>query len=267
MSAASEFYPRWCFYCRTPHESPLALRAHVAHAHPDSFRENRYRKEKGAEPIDRRTTDMNLPNDASEEAVTKSTRKNKRRVWIGNIKIVVLVLLLSASSAGIGWGWGYNTRVSQECSGVGGNWAAHTQICQGPKGPLKLQLGTTSNSGRITGMDTTENTPEFLSTDPKGWALQVGLYLKTVASVDAVDLDVIERKFAAAIEAGRADQTTTALKPLSEYQYGDFVEVYDLGLWVPARVAESDQATGLVSVDTERGPKTIQSTRSIRPHA
>lgn len=54
-------------------------------------------------------------------------------------------------------------------------------------------------------------------------------------------------------------------KPLALYQYGDRVEVYHQGQWVPGRVHSNDPATRLLIVDTESGPRTLNSTRAIRP--
>lgn len=54
-------------------------------------------------------------------------------------------------------------------------------------------------------------------------------------------------------------------KPLALYQYGDRVEVYHQGQWIPGQVQSNDVATRLVIVDTEQGPRTVNSTRVIRP--
>lgn len=125
-------------------------------------------------------------------------------------------------------------------------------------------------------MDDTQNPTDFdsTSTEPQVWARHLLDYVRSTEP-DALDEQVIAQHFDTAMKnAYKAASNSTAapaaeapLKPLAAYAYGDRVEVYHHGLWIPGQVAEVNAATRLVSVDTESGPKTIQSTRSIRPLA
>lgn len=53
-------------------------------------------------------------------------------------------------------------------------------------------------------------------------------------------------------------------KALAAYSYGETVEVWVLAEWVPGSVAEEATA-GVLVVNTERGPRSIGSTRGVRP--
>lgn len=85
-----------------------------------------------------RTTDMNQHDEAFERGMVRGRRSAKRRLWYGNIRVVVLMILLVGSSMGIGWGWGYNVRVSEQCAALGGQWQAHALTCVGPEGEIPL---------------------------------------------------------------------------------------------------------------------------------
>lgn len=120
-----------------------------------------------------------------------------------------------------------------------------------------------------------------LGTDAEKWALA----LRDTLNVESVEVGILLPWFASAIENGRSagysdgvaaakadvvvppapEPAEVPLKALKDYQYGETVDVYVMGVWTPGIIEYVDKNTGLVSVGTDRGPKSVMSTRSIRP--